>query len=51
MRIQGYLYLIYDELEDRVVDCLAKSITISNAAIPAISLKECLLLFEDSLLE
>lgn len=45
------MYLIDDELEDRVVDGFAKSIPISNAAILAVGLKESLFLLENSLLE
>lgn len=51
MGIQGYLYLVDDELEDRVVDGFAKSIPISDAAIFAVGFKEGLLLLEHSLLE
>lgn len=51
MRIQGYLYLVDDEFEDRVVDGFAKSISVSDASVLAVCFEEGLLLLEYSLLE
>lgn len=51
MRIQGYLYLVDDELEDRIVDGFTKGISIGDAAILAVGFKESLFLLEHSFLK